>query len=350
MNDFGDAESQPANTSVPTVGKLPPILVKNIPLNELMRKLKFHSVTAEYKLCRIGIKVMVKTKPDYDKVKDYLLGIKAEFFSHDLPGEKPFKVVLRGLPNIETSEIATELTDHYKLQPSAVFRMTRRDEKSKVYRDSLYLIHFKKRSVTLSSLQAIRSLFSVIVKWEPYRGGRSDVTQCQKCLNFGHGTRNCYILPHCSNCAGKHATSERRLAEAVEFKCANCGGAHQGSSRECPKREEYKHIRKEASKANQPGRRKQHVPLFNANDFPQLPSQTQSHFPPNNNQRQTGAHGNGRPQPANQPKSEQEPTNELFTATELMEIFVNMTDALRSCRSKSEQIQVLASFVINYGV
>lgn len=145
MNDFGDAESQPANTSVPTVGKLPPILVKNIPLNELMRKLKFHSVTAEYKWCRIGIKVMVKTKPDYDKVKDYLLGIKAEFFSHDLPGEKPFKVVLRGLPNIETSEIATELTDHYKLQPSAVFRMTRRDEKSKVYRDSLYLIHFKKK-------------------------------------------------------------------------------------------------------------------------------------------------------------------------------------------------------------
>lgn len=292
-------------------------------------------------------------------MKEYLLQIKAEFFSHDMPGEKPFKAVLRGLPDIDTNELVKELTNHYKLPPSAVFRMTRRNEKTRVYRDCLYLLHFKKGTITMSSLQAIRSLFSVIIKWEPYRGGRHNVTQCQRCLNFGHGTRNCNILPRCSNCAQKHTTSECPLAEAVAFKCANCGGAHQGSSRQCPKREEYKYIRKQVTGTNQQQRNKTKGPIFKPEDFPNLllrnPVSTQSNIPPRqeaapasawNTQPRLVQHPAGLQQHHRQASTD---SSELFSAGELMQIFTSMSAALRQCKTKADQIQVLGSFIIQYG-
>lgn len=176
--------------------------------------------------------------------------------------------------------------------------------------------------------------------------------QCQRCLHFGHGTRNCNIKPRCSNCAQDHATSDCPVLmdEAVASKCANCGGAHQGSDRQCPKREDFKRIRKQASTNNQPGRKKDKVPAFRADDFPPLPSQMQS--APLQETAGTSA-GQGSPPPPPgfwRPPTAQNNNPDLFSADELMEIFVNLTGALRKCRSKPEQIQVLGKFIIQYGV
>ncbi|XP_065091240.1 uncharacterized protein LOC135712207 [Ochlerotatus camptorhynchus] len=186
IGEFGGTVEH-ENSAVPSAAKvkLPPLVVMKVPLNTLIGDLTSLGVAAEFKLSRIGTKVMLRTKAEYEATVKYLKDSRAEYFTHDIPGEKPFKVVIRGLPNFNPKSIEEELKDRYKLAPIAVFRMTRRDENVKTYPDCLFLVHFQKGTVTLNALKAIRSINFIIVQWEPYRGGRHDVTQCQRCLNFG---------------------------------------------------------------------------------------------------------------------------------------------------------------------
>ncbi|VDO18146.1 unnamed protein product, partial [Brugia timori] len=239
LGDFGaDEQDQMASGQKqsglpgPKKEKLPPLVVKNVPQEKLACKISALGIDAEYKLARIGTKIKVHTRVDYNVISKLLKDSKVEFFTHDVAGEKPFKAVIRGLPNLDPKKIADEIKDRFKISPTAVYRMVRKDEQAKRYPDVLFLVHFQKGTVTLNALQAIRSLFSIIVRWESYRGGHRDVTQCQRCLQFGHGTRNCFVNHRCSNCAGKHASAECPMAGAVTegtiaYKCANCGEGHQ---------------------------------------------------------------------------------------------------------------------------
>lgn len=330
--------------------KVPPIMVKSISPTQLMKDLSAHKVPAQYKLCRVGTKVVCSNKIHYDNALSYLKEQNAEFYTHDIPGEKPFKVVVRGLPDIEPNIIKRELAEHFKLVPLAVYPMTRKNEKTSQYRDRLFLIHFQRKTTTLQALQAIRAMFSIIVKWEPYRGGNRDVTQCQRCLNFGHGTKNCYMLPRCASCGQSHLTNECPPCEdPTVVKCANCGGDHQGTDRKCPKRELFKQIRQQATTINQQKRTRK-TPMLRNEDFPALSSQqapiTQVTGPASawsvqNRLVQTPPIG-----PQQPPR---QPSSELFSSSELMQIFTSMTTALRQCRSKADQIQVLGGFIIQYG-
>ncbi|XP_055542553.1 uncharacterized protein LOC129728161 [Wyeomyia smithii] len=153
--------------------------------------------------------------------------------------------------------------------------MARHDTASRC-RDCLYLVHFKKGTITLGALKAIRVIQDIIVTWEAYRATSNGVTQCMQCLNFGHGTRNCRPKARCNFCSLGHSSDSCPIEGAVDYKCANCNGPHQASDRICNKREEYKNIRKQASTSNQPGRRRDRfpppVPVFDENNYPTLQS------------------------------------------------------------------------------
>lgn len=367
LGDFGEVPEEefqqgghpPTKQAAATAAekmKLPPLVVKKVPLDKLASKIAALNVSAEYKLTRVGTKVMVYTKPEYDRVCTLLKDSKVEFFTHDIPGEKPFKAVIRGLPNTDPNKIEEELRSRYKLAPTAVYRITRRDETKKQYKDVLFLVHFRKGTVTLNALQAVRTIRSFIVTWERYHGGRRDVTQCQRCLNFGHGTRNCHLHPRCGICADKHATINCPLNgaasdDAVTFKCANCGDAHQGSDRRCPKREEFKRIRKQASTTNQPGRRKEKAPTFRAEDFPPLnaaetiqPSSRPAPVWPRRNPPSAIA---GAAQP-DQPFIQAD-DDSLFSDEELVILVTEVLMIKRSCRTRSEQLRAVVSIIGKYG-
>ncbi|XP_065082764.1 uncharacterized protein LOC135705118 [Ochlerotatus camptorhynchus] len=184
---------------------LPPLVVKNALLNDLIADLASLGVKAEFKLGRVGTKVMLRTKAEYDLVVTHLRAFKVEFFTHD-----PFNVVIKGLPIFDPKLIEVDIKNRYKLVPTAVFRMTRRDENVKRHPDCLFLVHFQK---------------------------------------------------------GTCVVDESETAE-----CANCDGAHQGSDKQCSKREDFKRIRKQASSRNQLGRKNDNTPAFRVEDFPRLPA------------------------------------------------------------------------------
>lgn len=359
--EIADNRSQQAKQA-----KLPPVVVKNIPLDKLKRDLESNGIHAQFKLTRIGIKIMVHSKNELSLTKAYLNKLKAEFFTHDIQEEKPFKAVVRGLPLMSKEMIIEELMYRYKLQPVACHVMARQDQQD--YRDCLYLIHFRRGSVTMNALKAVRSILSVIISWEPYRGSNRDVTQCMRCLNFGHGTRNCNLKPRCNVCASKHITAECPLQDATEFKCANCSENHKASDRRCVKREEYKRIRKDASTRNLPGRRApDNRQLFNPEEFPVLPQgrfsqQRQSPYP-NSDWQSRQATSSAAPTPL--PRRNQVSQNirsppaetcdtipqdaPLFAPQELIKIFLEMSRKLYHCRTRHDQIETLGVFIIQYG-
>lgn len=348
--------TQQQRTAAP---KVPPLMVKSVDLGRLQATMKAIKVNAAYKLCRVGIKVVISSMKDYLKAKTYLEKSKAEFYTFDIPSEKPFKAVIRGLPNKKPDEIKADLEQRYKLKPVAVFPMSRHD-KSKVYRDCLYLVHFQKGSVTLGALKAARVVLDIIVSWEAYRGANRDVTQCMRCLQYGHGARNCRVKPRCAACTLQHETKDCPIEEVAEYKCVNCGENHRATDRACAKREEYKQIRSKAVNQNQPRRRRQAAPQFNPESFPDLPRQSgqpsqRSSDPrpanPGASYRDILRHG---PPPGwtvpqasqTQPVEDEAP---LLTPEQLMPIFHEMWTKLHQCRTRADQIICLGEFIIRHG-
>lgn len=353
--------------------KVPPFFVKGFPdglrdeLNYFIEK----GLKCTIRLCTDGYKIMVPGLNHYKAVKALLLKRKDEFFTHDVESLKPFKVVLRGLHDMEISSLEAELKT-VGLKPLAIYKMKRHDT-TRIYRDQLYLVNFEKNSTSLSDLQSIKAITHIVVSWEKYRPVHRDVTQCAKCLMFGHGTKNCHITARCEKCGAQHEVKKCPLMESADPVCANCGEAHKATSKSCPKRAEFIAARKRASTNNQPGRKRvpannteippiaprYQVPLLQPLPLPnRSPAAATGVLPRSSGQARTfaeatathnhftppGFSGNRGGDPPNK-----DSTSTLYTTEELVPIFQHLGTSLRSCRTKYDQIYTLGLFLIQYG-
>lgn len=336
--------------------KLPPFYVRQSAATidfraGLIQLIKSGTLQAKIRLSQDGFKVLVESRQHYQLVRNYLVENKAEYFTHDVAMDKPYKVVVRGLYDMATEELATELKV-LKLDVQAVHKMSRRNKDIK-YRDQLYLVHLAKGSTTLPELKAIRAIFNIIVSWERYRPVHRDVTQCFNCLGFGHGGKNCHLKRRCAKCGGEHITSQ--CIQDSLGKCLNCNGEHSSTDRKCPKRAEFVKIRQQATTKNQPNRRKAPPALVEQNFPPLQPRRPVPNLAPLPLDPRLRAEMNPpppgfsqEPRPTQTPEVE-EKGNDLYTPTELLNIFQQMSAALRGCKTKTQQIEVLTSFIIQYG-
>lgn len=335
--------------------KCPPIYVQGDPpeLRPSLRKCIDQGLRCTFRLCTQGVKIITEGKAHYQMVLGFLAERKYEYFTHDFPGSKPLKVVLRGLDDMDIKELTEELAS-YGPRPSNIFKISRHDQTRK-YRDQLYLVHFERGSVTLKDLSSITAVNHTVVKWERYKPVHRDVTQCMNCFHFGHGTKNCHLMPRCNVCSANHPSSECDAMEEADPLCANCGGKHRASCRKCPKRAEFIRIRKSASTGNQPHRGR--APAVTESNFPELVHKNQRNTgnqPPSSEPSPTGSSANTR-QPPNPPGFQQQHTSErdppedsapLYTAAELVQIYEQLFARLRACKTKTDQIYALGIFAI----
>uniref|UniRef100_A0A182PXA2 Pre-C2HC domain-containing protein n=1 Tax=Anopheles epiroticus TaxID=199890 RepID=A0A182PXA2_9DIPT len=225
--------------------RFPPIVVKNPRFQELRTALQ-HVANVEYQIVGVGTKVFVKREEDFAAVLTFLETSNCEFYTHDLPKNRPFKVVIRGLPLMEECDIQ-QCLEQEGVQVTGIYRIKRRHEGDGDNGNCLYLIHIKKGTTRLSELKEIRALLSIRIRWEAFRGGRRGVTQCLRCLGFGHGSRNCAMRKRCMNCGQEHGVAECTADATDEPKCANCGGKHRANDKECSNRARFEQIRQQAS-------------------------------------------------------------------------------------------------------
>lgn len=341
--------------------KCPPIYIQGDPpgLRQTLReRIAKGTLKCSLRLCSDGLKVLADSKPQFYRVLDILKMGKHEYFTHDIPGDKPLKVVLRGLEDMDIKNVEKEL-ENCGLKVTNLYKIARRDTTRK-YRDQLYLVHIERNSITLKELKTIRIINYTQVEWQRYRPVHREVTQCMNCCGFGHGTRNCFMAPRCAKCGGDDHNIEgcMRVAFEKEFpdtkmesKCSNCGGPHQASSKDCLKRKEFIEIRKKARTKNQP---RSHPPALDILNFPELTSGP------------AASRSNPKPKSSNNPwlppppppgfrrqqqegESLPEEGSPLYTMEQLVPIFHQLADRLRCCKTRYEQICALGLFILENG-
>lgn len=340
--------------------KLPPFYIKGFSDNfqQDINSLVSRGLKTTIRLCSDGYKLIVSSTPHYKTVEEYLKRKKAEYFTHDIAANKPFKVVLRGLPDMDINELKAALVE-LKLQLVNIYKIKRHNEKFK-YRDQLYLVHLQRGTTSLKDLSQIRAIFNIVVKWDKYKPMHRDVTQCSKCLNFGHGGRNCHITARCASCGGNHVTAEC-LTPDTKTPCVNCGQDHPSTFKACPKREDFIRFRQEIAARNCPKSKNKQVPLFDMQSFPELttaqrrpiPVLAPLPLPQQSSQAPTRSSQNLAKQPPGfrsyAQTANQASPNELYTMDQLAILFVELDKRTQACTTKNEQVAVMMSFYFQHG-
>lgn len=244
---------------------------------------------------------------------------------------------------------ATELN----IRPLEIFLMKTKNVNTN---NALYLIHLNKNEISINDLRKIKAINHTIVNWMPYKYRRRGPTICNKCLMYGHGAQNCMRTPHCLLCAGNHEMTKCSLNannssdnNTIVYKCFNCSkhnkqNNHRANDLNCPFREEYINMKnKLVSNHKQPAQSETHrnkqAPHQTTDKSQQRPI---SHI-------NKVTHGTSYADQLRNSANHTDNEEELFTMSELLSIFKNAVSRIKQCKTKLDQISVIAS-LLEYAV
>lgn len=332
--------------------KPPPIVITGTcNVNDIMRELKITQYT--FKRMSIGYKVMLDNEEEHAKCKTLLIAKKIEFYSHRPRGNKLLKAVLYGLPQTDVNQLKIYFNKNINLKPLDIFEM---NTKNKNVHNSLYLFHFDKNDASMSDLRnKIKVINHTLIKWMPYSPKYKGPTQCRNCSMYGHGSENCHRGTICLFCASiEHSSKDCKLSANkaenndggnsnpnIIFKCFNCSNKklpsnHRANDLKCPFRNEYLKLRNTINNRNmqytQPKIGRAFTP--EPHQFPPLSNR----IPPQNS---FATHTHTYAQQVKLPHT----SEDLFTTSELLQIFTGAVTKLKQCTTKLDQITIIASLL-----
>lgn len=339
--------------------KPPPIVVVNSNASTIQNLLNsaLTSRKFEIKLMRIGIKIQLVSKTDFDHASTALKTANLQFYSYHSADTRQKKIVLYGLYDMNKDELVNELKS-LGVAPDDVKQLRLRQSLYSYDTQAVYLLYFKPNSVKLNELREIRHLFHVAVKWDFYRPkAYNKIPQCRNCQMFGHSSVTCNIASKCLVCAQNHATAscdrrvpkdELRNLESTQgpidrsyIKCANCGLQHTANYKGCSKRVEYE--KAQSSLIQKSSNRRQ----FTSNNR-QFDIRQSSQFPPLNNEGNSLFTGPPRNSQRWSDMARSNQNDNLFSAQQLMAIMRQMMPKLMRCRTKEDQIMAVTEIITTY--
>lgn len=317
-------------------------------------------IDCDIKLVSVGEKIFPRTAEDKKKILDKLKEEKINSFSHPDDINKIFKVVLSGLPQIDTTVIESELKDKYQLTPTKIVMFNSQ------FGNKMYLCHFDKSVVNMQSLNKIKVVHHHIVKWQPYKPQNDSPTQCYTCAMYGHGARSCHRFAVCFLCAGNHTTKScdviKKTDENPTYKCYNCSSIpslphdHKANDVNCPFRAKYLAAKEQArakNKRNAATKQSTHTVNSTAQNHrfahAPKPAPLTMSFADATAQQKTHSRANPSSQSSsNRHTSHETHTNEnLWSFGEVSQILRSCIADLKQCKSKLEQLNVIASLLEN---
>lgn len=307
------------------------------------------------KFMSIGTKVLFNKQEDFNILSSFMTENNLEFFTHRSKTERIFKAVLSGLPNLPIEEIKLDLKERYNLEVNAVTNMTEHNLNNN---RALFLLEFKKDNINLKMLNNIKQICCCMVTWRPYSPKYKGPTQCRRCAWYGHGQSHCKRPPICILCASRtHSIDccpfKDRMNDLVAFKCCNCTvnkkrSDHRADDPNCPSRIEYLSIRQKITLRNQ--NREKTVPNINQRSFEldslQFPHPTKSSCTQNPVILQRPqSRATEQPQTFAECLKSSDQQNDMFSIDEMFNIFTTHLDMIQNCKSKNDQIRVIASLL-----
>lgn len=190
-----------------------------------------------------------------------------------------------------------------------------------------------------------------------YRPSFKGPTICRNCSMFGHGTQHCHRKPSCSLCASSdHNQSICPLKILGKdtipvFKCPYCTRNnfqpvnHRASDPSCPGRKAYADSRKQVISRQQKTKATEASKCHQTNnkvymDAP-LPAALTHTFSSVVSKKITQRI----PEPANPTPATDNTDENLFSTAELFQIFTNTIGEIRKCKTKLDQIQIIANLI-----
>lgn len=294
-------------------------------------------------------------------------------YANDPPKLK--KYVLYGLNTQPIADIIADLRD-YGLIPVDIKMMKIRNPR--YYDHQNYIVYFDAVDrVTLDMLTQARYICNTKVTWGHFRSPENKCTQCQNCFRYNHIALNCKMHPVCYLCAGTHGAEKcpliiekakmkaDRIPDSL-LKCCNCGGTHTAVFQHCPAR-----IIQLKNKTRPPPNSKPTPKVqFQPAEFPKINFWTKKSSTepqtPREVRRSTEEPG---PTPTTtKPKQQssrvqrinnriEKPvinrvivneTDDLFTPQQLMNVFREMLEIMRGCRSRADQLSALMDLTLKY--
>lgn len=294
-NAQNQATHKPATNQETTTKRTAPIIAVGTNVSAVSNILKEAIKDGKYelKMTSTGIRINTLNSEAYNAATQALKDNNVGYFQYHTAETRPRKIVLFGLPTMETTEV-TKLLNDAKVYPIDVKMMMTR--KSRASGDAVFILYFAPGTTNLNKLREIKHLDQIIIRFEAYQPrGRDHVARCRRCQMYGHSSINCNLPPACMVCAEAHPTEQcgkkvpRETLKASKtkpdcsfVKCANCNGNHTSSYKGCPKRKEFIRIQEKISNKNQPERKHQSKPPPQFDDeksFPRPPWQRQKTAP-----------------------------------------------------------------------
>lgn len=172
----------------------------------------------------------------HQAIKEGLLN-KADFHTFTRKDEKTFKAVIRGLPSNVEEDLPEELASLGF--PGCKVTKLRTPASSVQSSNALFLVQFPTET-DISKFKKTRFICSCVVEIEKFKPKHQHGTQCYRCQNFGHTSRNCNLAPRCIKCTGNHLSKDCSKKDRDELpECCNCKDQHAANYRLCPARQAY---------------------------------------------------------------------------------------------------------------
>lgn len=350
----------------------PPLTLTNHQGKEVDKLLYDSGVNLAIKLTAAGTRVFPAEEKGRQQLVDLLKSNQIPFFTHPPKSAGVLRVILKGLPTIDTKDIKDDITSRFNVTPTSIRPITTNKYAA------IYSVEFSKSTVSLKKLQEIvTDILHYRVKWESPRTKPAGPTICRRCAMLGHGMSNCFRAPVCLNCAGEHVVDECPFNSQAEENntlalcCVNCKARgfhsnHRADDAGCRTRAQYMELRN-----TMPNKRNVKPPSQQAAHWPSLANKRQSSAKNTANVAKTANQGatphNFQPNgPAFQRnlnpvftntsyaeavtgdrhnRHSNQTSSELFTADEIINITLNAIDQIQACNSKLEQLRIVAQLL-----
>ena len=177
-----DGNSETLQDAAPTIKKTPrpPPITVTFPKFQQFADLITSEVKVLFRNTSSGTKILSSSMEDYNKVLGMAKLYNFEYFRHQISGNKPIKLFLRGL--FETNPYVIKDALHsIGLIPLNVYYIPRSNS-DKTFRDDKFLIHFDSKKVKISDILDIKVLNHQIISWHGVPRRKGNPTFCHNCL------------------------------------------------------------------------------------------------------------------------------------------------------------------------
>lgn len=294
LSDFNDVDMSNVNNNkesekVKEKIRNPPIIITGSSVSDIQNICNsvIKSKKYEIKLLRIGIRVQIVEKKEFDLLNVHLVKEKIAFFKYHTTETRPRKIVLKGLQKMEIDDLK-KILEEMNIMPTEIKSLRLRENHYNYDHEQIYILYFESGTIKLSELrkEEYKYINNTKITWEPYTPrSRDKYPQCRNCQMYGHSSINCHMPTRCLVCALDHKTDDcpKKLPKATLeiqringvaidksfVKCANCGENHPASYNGCIARRSYIDVQ---NKFNRRSNNQSHSNnyKYDQNEFPQL--------------------------------------------------------------------------------